>query len=99
MSSRAKDTHRPRRLQDEPGAPKLPQPECGSTAGAAADEPGVLDDLPELVPVTGPELDVIEIYLGSLIDGLLTDAGSEGAVTPSSTSNPGTPIRGSRPRS
>ena len=59
----------------------------------------MVDNLPEVIPVTVPELDVIETYLGGLIDGLLTYADSEGAGTPSPTSNPGMPIRASRPRS
>ncbi len=45
----------------------------GPKAGAATDEPIVLDNLPELIPVTGPELEVIETYLGTLIDGLLAE--------------------------
>jgi hypothetical protein len=49
-------------------------------SGAATDEPIVLDNLPEMVPVTGPELDTIETYLGNLIDGLLAGAGSGNAV-------------------
>lgn len=31
----------------------------------------VVDDYPEVVPVTQRELDVIETYLGSLLDDLL----------------------------
>ena len=31
----------------------------------------VIDDYPEIVPVTQRELDVIETYLGSLLDDLL----------------------------
>ena len=33
--------------------------------------PEVVDDFPEIVPVTQRELDVIETYLGSLLDDLL----------------------------
>jgi hypothetical protein len=33
--------------------------------------PEVVDDYPEIVPVTQRELDVIETYLGSLLDDLL----------------------------
>jgi hypothetical protein len=33
-------------------------------SGATTDEPIVVDDLPEVLPVTGPELNVIETYLG-----------------------------------
>lgn len=33
--------------------------------------PEVVDDFPEFVPVLQRELDVIETYLGSLLDGLL----------------------------
>jgi hypothetical protein len=66
-------------------------------SGATTDEPMVVDDLPAVLPVTRPELEVIETYLGGLIDRLLADGGS--AATPSPISNPGMPIRGSRPRS
>jgi hypothetical protein len=98
--ARTKTTPRPRRLLDQPRAPDLPQPEHVRTmSGATTDEPIVVDDLPEVLPVTGPELNVIETYLGGLIDRLLTDASSDGAATPSPTSSPGMPIQGSRPRS
>ena len=89
----------PRRRPDESRAPDAPKPQRCPTAGAATIEPTVVDNLPDVIPVTMPELDVIETYLGSLIDGLLADANSEGVVTPSSTPNPGMPIRASRPRS
>lgn len=61
----------------------MAQPECDLIAGGTTGEPSVLDDLPEVIPVTGPELDVIEIYLGNLIEQLLLDAASDRAVTPS----------------
>ena len=32
---------------------------------------GVIDDLTALIPITNRELDVIETYLGSLLDGIL----------------------------
>ena len=38
----------------------------------------VVDDLPDVVPVTAPELAVIETYLGSLLDQLLADAKASG---------------------
>ena len=38
---------------------------------AARHCPEVVDDYPEIVPVTQRELDVIETYLGSLLDDLL----------------------------
>jgi hypothetical protein len=41
----------------------------------------VLDDLPEVIPVTGPELDVIETYLGNLIDQFLLDAASDASTS------------------
>lgn len=37
----------------------------------APDAPEIVDDLPDLVPVTQSEIDVIETYLGSLLDDLL----------------------------
>jgi hypothetical protein len=94
--ARARNTARPR---DKPHAPNLAQLECGPIGGGTTDEPSVLDDLPEVIPVTGPELDVIETHLGNLIDQLLLDAASDRAVTPAATSNPGMPIGASRPRS
>jgi hypothetical protein len=71
----------------------------GPKAGAATDEPVVLDNLPEVIPVSAPELEVIETYLGNLIDRLLLDAASDRATTQTSTFNPGKPVRASRPRS
>lgn len=81
--ARAKSTHQ---LRGKPRAPNLAQPECGPIAGGTIDEPSVLDDLPEVIPVTGRELDVIETYLGNLIDQLLLDAACDMAITPVSTS-------------
>jgi len=40
----------------------------------ASFDPEVISDLADMVPVTDCELEVIEIYLGALIDGLLGDA-------------------------
>src|SRR5665647_2454825 len=95
--AKVKGTLRPRKVQGDP----LNTPghsERGPTVGAAADEPIVLDDLPEVIPVARPELEVIETYLGGLIDRLLMDAASDRAMAPVST-NSGKPIRASRPRS
>jgi hypothetical protein len=39
--------------------------------GGARHCPEVVDDYPEIVPVTQRELDVIESYLGPLLDELL----------------------------
>lgn len=68
-----------------------------SKAGTATDDPIVLDNLPELIPITRRELEIIETFLGNLIDGLLLDAASD--VAPVSIPNSGKPIRASRPRS
>jgi hypothetical protein len=68
-------------------------------AGAATDDPIVLDNLPEVIPVTRRELEVIETFLGNLIDGLLLDAASDMAMAPLSIPNPGKPARASRPKS
>ena len=73
----AKSTHQRRK----PCAPDLAQPEYGPITGGTIDEPSVLDDLPELIPVTGPELDVIETYLGNLIDQFLLDAASDASTS------------------
>ena len=43
------------------------------------------------IPVTGPELDVIETYLGNLIDRLLMEPAADRAVAPTPTSNRGYP--------
>jgi len=40
-------------------------------SGASPDHPQVIDNFPAVVPVTQRELDVIETYLGSLLDDLL----------------------------
>jgi hypothetical protein len=54
-------------IDPAPGAPAL-----------SAGDPGVRDDLGEPIPVTAAEVDVIETYLGSLLDELLgSRAGSE----------------------
>lgn len=79
--ARAKSIHQ---LRSKP--PNLAQPECGPIAGDAIVEPSVLDDLPEVIPVAGRELDAIETYLGNLIDQLLLDAACDTAITPASTS-------------
>jgi hypothetical protein len=42
-----------------------------STARAAVRITQVVDDFPTVVPVTQRELDVLETYLGSLLDDLL----------------------------
>lgn len=89
--ARARNTALLRRLQDRPHAPHLPQLECRPTAAATTDDPAVVDNLPPAIPVTGPELDVIETYLGHLIDRLLMDAASDKSAMPS-TSKPGVPI-------
>ena len=39
--------------------------------GASPDHPQVIDDFPAVVPVTQRELEVLETYLGSLLDDLL----------------------------
>lgn len=40
-------------------------------------DPEVISDLADMVPATDGELEVIETYLGALIDGLLGDAKRE----------------------
>jgi len=76
--ARSKSTHP---LRGKRCAPDLVQPEYGPIAGGTIDEPNVLDDLPEVIPVTGPELDVIETYLGNLIDQFLLDAASDASTS------------------
>jgi hypothetical protein len=55
----------------------------GPKVGAATDEPIVLDDLPGVIPVTRRELEIIETFLGNLIDRLLLDAPSSSFKRPS----------------
>jgi hypothetical protein len=45
----------------------------GRDAGVLA-YPQVIDDFPAVVPVTQRELEVLEIYLGSLLDDMLKRA-------------------------
>ena len=42
--------------------------------GASRQRPQVVDDFPAAVPVTQRELDVLETYLGSLLDDMLKRA-------------------------
>jgi hypothetical protein len=74
------------RLRSEFHALDLAQPEHSPTTGGTIDQPSVIDDLPEVIPVTGPELDVIETYLGNLIDQFLLNAASDRTVTLASAS-------------
>lgn len=59
----------------------------GAEAGAATDGPSVVDNLQDMVPVTPPELAVIETHLGSLIDQLLADANAPGSTAKASSVN------------
>lgn len=52
----------------------------GCVANVVIADIGVVDDLPNVVPVTAPELAVIETYLGNLIDQLLADAKEPGST-------------------
>lgn len=77
-AARAKSTHQ---MRGKPCAPDPAQPEYGPITGGTIDEPSVLDDLPEVIPVIGPELDVIETYLGNLIDQFLLGAASDASTS------------------
>jgi hypothetical protein len=88
----------PRRSQATSHAPDAPRRRRVPTAAATAIEPDVVDDLPETVPVSVSELNVIETYLGSVIDNLLTGAAAEPLETPSSMTILRTPSRVSRTR-
>lgn len=71
---------------------------CNGGNGAIADI-RVVDDLPDLVPVTASELAVIETYLGNLFDQVLADAkASVSAPKAVRFSNRGKAVRASRPR-
>lgn len=67
-------------------------------AGTGTNDQIVLDNLPVVIPVNRRELEIIETFLGNLIDGLLLEAASDSAVTSLSIHNPGRLIRVSRPR-
>jgi hypothetical protein len=97
--TKARNAPRQRRLQEKSGPLELPQSVCSPTADATTNAPIVADDLATMIPVRGPGLEVIETYLGHLIDRLLMEAGSDNAVMNASTPEPGTPIQASRPRS
>ena len=60
----------------------------------------MVDDLPDVVPVTAPELDAVETYLGGLIDQLLADAkAAECTAQADRPSNQRNAVAASRPRS
>lgn len=97
--AKARNIAPPRRPEQAPRAPDLPRPgRVRTTSGAATDAPIVVDDLPDAIPVTAAELEVIETYLGPLIDRLLAGAASRAVGTSSSTVNQEMPGRVSRPR-
>jgi hypothetical protein len=41
------------------------------TASVTRENPQIFDDFPEVVPVAQRELDIIETYLGSMVDDML----------------------------
>jgi hypothetical protein len=64
-SGRGRAEVRPRRgLESRLAGPIRP-------SGVALDGPHVVDDLPQVIPVAQRELDVIETYLGALLDDAL----------------------------
>lgn len=69
-----------------------PQRARRPAGGATPDDPIVLDDLPELIPITTAELDTIQIYLGDLIDRLIGDAASTTGAKPVSRPNARKPV-------
>jgi hypothetical protein len=63
----------------------------GCVANVVVADISVVDNLPDVVPVTAPELAVIETYLGSLLDQLLADAKASGSTAKATRSfNEGT---------
>lgn len=72
----------------------LPAVRPGRTSKDVVADISVVDDLPDLVPVTAPELAVIKTYLGNLIDQLLADAKTPGSTAKATRS----PNEGARPR-
>lgn len=55
------------------GVAKLPA-DCQDHDDGAVEDIDVIDYLPNAVPITGPELDAIETYLGRLVDQLLVSS-------------------------
>jgi hypothetical protein len=67
---------RPPRLTANPNArrrlnPELARPVRHGTVTFAKVDPDVVDDFPQHIPVASHELDVIETYLGGLLDDAL----------------------------
>ena len=74
--TRRPDVRRRSRLTEGPNAQRCRKPEPRRTIGRGAAtiiEPSlhVLDDLPHPIPLAERELDVIETYLGALLDDAL----------------------------
>src|SRR5262249_55650188 len=63
-------SQRRRRLTEGPNAQRRRNSELARRHDAVAD-PVVVDDFPQEIPITRPELDVIETYLGALPDDAL----------------------------
>jgi hypothetical protein len=58
----------------QPVRPKAPANRRNGSCDPAASQWTVVDNWPEAVPVTGDEIDVLETYLGNLLDEILGGA-------------------------
>ena len=72
------------RLRFRPGVASPQRPaarRCTRRVPPEQPTPEVLDDFPDVIPITSTELDVIETYLGGLIGELLGEAAKEPTAT------------------
>jgi hypothetical protein len=75
-SAQAADFRRKPRLSDGPSAPRTRkvqpvQPISRQAVKPVALDAAVLDNFPESIPVSQGELDVLDTYLGALLDEVL----------------------------
>ena len=62
------------RINAGPSSDRKPEPgrrEDSAPAVLIGSDPGVVDDFPDRIPLSERELDVIETYLGRLLDDML----------------------------
>jgi hypothetical protein len=76
MRRRLNSTSTARIVRNDGGCPPVDGPRMTSEfqhspRGDSRRRPQVVDNLPAVVPVTQRELDVLETYLGSLLDDML----------------------------
>lgn len=72
-----RDARRPVRRRPRPADPASPRPAGGFELGwgsRTAPAPHIADNLPHPIPLAERELDLIESYLGALLDDILGQA-------------------------